>query len=94
MKRAMTGLEGLEFVSGGFSAGCEECRAAHDICCEHKAAALWQNGEIDEELAFSWTSCDACNSTLGGSRYAVHGRDGDDLVHLDVCLDCIEAIND
>lgn len=28
----------------------------------------WENGE-DDSLGFSWGTCDACGSTLGGDRY-------------------------
>ena len=45
--------------------------------------------EVDEGF-FSHAPCDCCNSTLGGDRYAAHGADPDgDLIHLDVCPDCV-----
>ena len=47
----------------------------------------------EDEGSFSWYSCDACGSALGGTRYYAHGRmllNGQDLiVHLDVCEDCL-----
>lgn len=35
--------------------------------------ALWPDHDIalgDDHDEFSWSSCDACGSTLGGARYA------------------------
>lgn len=38
--------------------------------CDY-AGGAWERGECDcEEREFSWSSCDACGSSLGGSRHA------------------------
>jgi hypothetical protein len=69
------GTEGLDYLSTGY--------ASHDLCDECLE-------EQDDEGFFSWSSCDCCGSSLGGTRYAAHGRDKDgNLVHLDVCSDCL-----
>ena len=72
-KAVESGLEGLDAVSPG---------AMPDrVCCE--------DNEHDEPY-FSWSPCDCCSSRLGGDRYAAHGIDEDgDIVHLDVCVDCL-----
>lgn len=46
-----------------------------------------------DEPHFSWSPCDCCNSSLGGDRHAAHGKDKDgNLVHLDICVDCLMYI--
>lgn len=48
--------------------------------------------DIDESH-FSWSPCDCCGSSLGGDRHAAHGRDKNgELVHLDICVDCLMFI--
>ena len=74
-----SGLEGLDFVSVGY--------IEHDKCSECPEE---QNGD---EGHFSWSACGVCNSSLGGDRFAAHGMDTDgNLVHLDVCVDCLQYI--
>ena len=47
----------------------------------------------DGEGHFSWTRCDVCDRDLGGDRFAAHGVDiNDDIVHLEVCQDCMYYI--
>ncbi len=40
------------------------------------SAITWKNGleiRVDlEDLEFSWSECDCCGSSLGGSRYPAH----------------------
>ena len=46
-----------------------------------------------DEGSFSWSTCDCCGSHLGGDRFAAHGRDIDgNILHLDVCVDCLMYI--
>lgn len=80
------GLDGLQFVSTGACPGCEDCDLPAD-CSDH-------DRELAEEPSFSWSACDCCGSTLGGNRHPAHGRDKNgDLMHLEVCQDCLYYIN-
>ena len=45
--------------------------------------------EWEDDGSFSWGSCDCCDSTLGGDRYIAHGIIDGDLIHLNVCIDCL-----
>lgn len=82
--------KGLHAISSGFSAHCEDCRDSHDICCEHRAKFAMESNEIVDEPSFSWRSCETCGSRLAGDRQAGHALDSnDDLVHLNMCTDCI-----
>lgn len=79
-------LEGLEFVSTGACPGCDECGLSESPT-EHERGCADEGG-------FSWSSCEACGSTLGGSRYPAHGRDKNgDLLHFEVCEDCLMYLN-
>ena len=76
-------LSGLEHLSTGY--------VDHDTCSECPEE---QNEDVGDEGYFSWSSCECCGSTLGGDRYAAHGRMTDgSLVHFDVCVDCLWYIN-
>jgi hypothetical protein len=73
------GLEGLSHGSVGLCSGCSDC----PVC----------DGEESDEGHFSWQSCEVCGSSLGGDRYAAHALDKDgNLVHLEVCVDCLAYI--
>ena len=66
----------LDFLSVGHCPSCPDCV---DI-----------DLDMGEEGFFSWQACDYCHSTLGGMRYPAHGRDADgEIVHVDVCVDCV-----
>jgi len=42
---------------------------------------------------FSWSACDVCDSSLGGDRHAAHACDEDgNVIHLDICVDCLVYI--
>jgi len=73
----MDGFEGLSYISTGKCPDCTECPESEE-----------------DEGFFSWGPCDGCGSDLGGTRYAAHGRDSEgNIVHLDVCEDCLIACN-
>ncbi len=72
-------LNGLEHVSVGY--------VPYDKCGECPEE---QDESIGDEGYFSWSACDCCGSGLGGTRYAAHGIDANgDIVHLNVCQDCV-----
>jgi hypothetical protein len=88
-ERFQNGLEGFHAESPGFDYTCSECQDAHGFCCEHSAKHALENGEVEDEGAFSWHGCDICGSQLGGHRYPAHALDKDnEIVHLEVCSDC------
>jgi hypothetical protein len=48
------------------------------------------NSNSTDEGFFSWSSCDLCSSSLGGTRYIAHGLDeNEEIVHLEICEDCL-----
>jgi hypothetical protein len=72
----------LEHVSVGY--------LPHEVCDSCPEA---QSEDCGDEGGFSWQSCECCGSSLGGTRYAAHGRDSDgNILHFDVCSDCLEYI--
>jgi hypothetical protein len=44
---------------------------------------------IADQGSFSWSSCDVCESSLGGDRYPAHYMYGKKIGHLLVCVDCL-----
>jgi len=58
--------------------------------------------ERAEEAGFSWSECDFCGCTLGGSRYPAHAiladtpadaqRPGRKISHFQVCEDCLQYV--
>lgn len=77
-------LEGIKHVSTGACPGCSECNLSDDATDSEIASS--------NDGGFSWSSCDCCGSSLGGSRYPAHGDVDGKLIHLDVCADCLEYI--
>ena len=45
--------------------------------------------DIANEPSFSWSPCEGCNSHLGGDRLPAHGYIDDELVHFNICVDCL-----
>lgn len=42
-----------------------------------------------DEGNFSWSQCDTCGTTMGGTRYNAHGLTEDmSIHHLNICEDC------
>ena len=89
MATALDGFDGLTHCSTGLCPGCAVCQQDHDCSDEDM-----RSGAAFDEGSFSWSSCEGCGSTLGGNRYAAHGVDSDGaILHLDVCEDCLLALN-
>jgi hypothetical protein len=88
-ERIERNLEGLHCVSVGICCSCEQCRSDYGMT-EQEIAEAQANGDLNDEGGFSMHDCESCGSDLAGDRYAVHGIDANrDLVHLDVCCDCL-----
>lgn len=74
IKAVERNLKGIAAFSVGASIECQDCLAASDICCKHKAEHMLKNNvNLVEKTEFSTTSCDSCGSHLAGERYAAHG---------------------
>jgi hypothetical protein len=85
-------LDALDYLSTGINAHCIVCQQEHGMTEEELENAL-DNGDIAQEAHFSWASCEACGSSLGGDREPAHGLDANrEIVHLDVCMDCVQKI--
>ena len=84
-------LEGVDHVNVGICAECADCDTVDKTDEE-----MQEIYAVGDEGHFSWHSCECCGSTLGGQRYAAHGfihtPTGDQLIHLDVCEDCVMFI--
>lgn len=85
-------LRGLEAVSTGACAGCEECGIPEG---EENYAS---------EPFFSWTPCEICGSSLGGNREYWHAvipatrqkgcvHENGAMVHGQCCEDCVCYLN-
>ena len=74
---------------------CYACEGIGKLCecpgCSNEGDK--ESGARDEG-SFSWSSCDACGSSLGGDRFAGHALVGPEknIVHLNVCCDCLMFI--
>ena len=78
-----TYLRGIEHVSPGTCPGCEAC-GLEDVD-SMDAPEYEQAGEP----SFSWSPCECCGSHLGGDRHPAHGFYQGEIIHLDVCVDCL-----
>lgn len=81
-------LKGIENLNPSLCASCSDCGGKWGMEEEEFADAI-ENGEAFDEGSFSWSSCEGCGSILGGNRYVVHGFMDDNIIHLDVCVDCL-----
>jgi hypothetical protein len=94
-------MKGLTAVSTGVCPGCEECAQQYDYddveCCENgfnmklfdEAVSA---GEVFDEGSFSWSGCDICGSSLGGTFEVWHAVDeeSNEIVHGEhACMDCV-----
>jgi len=82
LERYIEATEGITYISSGTAVkGCSGCYQGHDFEEEES---------VTTEPYFSWSSCDTCNSTLGGNREDAHGYlNNDTLIHLSICTDCV-----
>jgi len=82
-------MGGIVYSGSGVAYTCSECQRAYGMEEEELQKAT-EEGSIVNEPSFSWSSCDACGSTMGGDRHAAHGFDKDGgLYHLEICTDCL-----
>jgi hypothetical protein len=72
-------------IHSGPSCLCNECCFSFDTD---------QQEEMLDEGSFDWSPCELCGTTLGGDRWAAHGvTEDDDVIHFDICTDCLSHIN-
>ena len=82
-------LAGIGHISPGLASCCGECCSVFDLSETDMEVGLNEGGIVDEG-GFSSQSCDSCGSSLGGDRFAAHGFDkNDNVIHLDICVDCL-----
>ena len=81
----------LDYVSAGLCPGCEVCADESGLKMK-KFNRKVKSGRLSDEGEFSWSRCEGCGSSLGGMRYAAHGFCGDELVHFEICVDCLMAM--
>jgi len=89
-------LEGITFISSGLSAECKDCRSNWNIQDDDIEGFnnRIKNGRNFDEGAYSSSSCEVCGG-LPGKRHVFHGRmNNNEIVHLDVCEDCREELED
>ena len=80
----------LKHFSSGPCGSCPACQDSYGLDQEELTEGI-QEGSIIDEGGFSWQPCELCGSTLGGNRYAAHYRDdNNDIIHLDICADCMD----
>lgn len=100
------------YVATGAAPGCDDCLPVPERMCNRPdcyrdepcidcvRARTEDPGDDWHDLAnephFSWSTCDTCGTSYGGSRYPAHGivQGGaslpeDTILHLDVCTDCL-----
>ena len=52
-------------------------------------------GLKEKECYFSWHTCEGCNSTLGGNRYAIefkYNLHDKEIYNLSICEDCFDML--
>lgn len=87
-------LSNLSHVSTGLCSGCEQCGEEFGYESPEEFERDLSEGGVFDEGSFSWSCCERCGDTLGGSRYAAHGIDENgELVHFAVCKDCLFELN-
>lgn len=87
----MLDRENLAYASVGLCPGCEQCQSDYGLD-EEEFAKLYESGELFDEGGFSFHDCELCGTDISGDRYAAHYRDGDEIVHIDICVDCVAEI--
>jgi len=84
-----TNMEGCELLSVGVCPGCEECQDVYGYDSLEEFEAAYDAGDIVDEGGFSWSACECCRSSLGGSRCSAHYVADGEIQHIDVCEGCL-----
>ena len=84
----------LQYISTGLCPNCQECCDNYGYDSTDKFNQDVENGDIFDEGSFSWSPCDDCNTSLGGSSYVAHGIDeNNEIIHFTICYDCLMELN-
>ncbi|KKM88460.1 hypothetical protein LCGC14_1258600 [marine sediment metagenome] len=75
-------LECITAVSSGANHMCPECDP------DNIDGDTFEQ-DYPDEGGFSWSHCEGCGSAFGGDRYAGHGLIDGELIHLQLCTDCL-----
>lgn len=67
---------------------CEECQSQFGLS-EAELAKGIEDEEINDEGGFTWCACDCCHLLIGGMKYSAHAFQNGELVHLEICEDCM-----
>ena len=82
----------------GIACDCDDCISIYGYNDKSRQQFYDDIAEeiVLDEGSFSWHSCDICNSSLGGTRFAAHsfipGVDDNELEHLEICTDCLLSL--
>jgi hypothetical protein len=83
--------EGIDHISSGICSKCPECQSTYNEDDEEIFQEKIESQEVLDEGFFSWSPCDSCGASFGGNRYNAHGFvNGDEIIHLDICEDCLQ----
>ena len=80
----------LRHVSSGICFTCKTCQQdwGYDNAKDFERDV--DNGVIVSEPYFSWSHCELCDCSLGGNRESAHAIDSNnDLLHIEICEDCV-----
>lgn len=89
--------QGIRSISPGLNIQCLECtenyyydgKTLSEYSLE-ELEELQRKGKLLDEGAFSHSYCDSCGTPLSGNRYYAHGFNNKrEIVHLDICEDCV-----
>lgn len=76
-------------VFPGICPTCDECQTQFGLS-EEEIKTMLEDGTLVDEGGFSYHNCDICHSSLGGDRYCAHEiAENGELIHLDICCDCL-----
>ena len=79
-ERFNAGMEGITSFSSGRSQSCDEC---YNCDCEPDEC------ECPSEPSFAKDPCEICITCFGGDSYDAHGLIDGNIVHIQVCEDCL-----
>ena len=85
-------LSEVKHLSVGVACDCLACISGYGYADKQLFQDDIESQEVLNEGFFSGWSCDCCGSSLGGNRYYAHGFIDNELVHLEVCTDCVASI--
>lgn len=83
-ERVARNLEEITGISTGGCPGCATCEAVRTPEMSEEEFL-----DLATEPSYSWSSCDWCHSPLGGDRHPAHGILDGEILHFEICTDCL-----